>query len=57
MLNPRRLEQSKLDELDEELDEIRIKTMYEMVEDVSVSMGGLTQKKKFLYLHPPSILL
>eukprot|EP00942_MAST-04A_sp_MAST-4A-sp1_P012913 g12913.t1 len=34
----------------EELDDIKVKTMYQMVEDIEVSTGGLAVSKKFLYL-------
>ena len=38
------------DEQLEELDEIKIKTMYEMVEDIKITSAGFTSTKKFLYL-------
>ena len=34
----------------EELDEIKIKTMFEMVEDIKITSAGFTTTKKFLYL-------
>ena len=34
----------------QELDDIKIKTMYQMVEDVEISTGGIAVAKKFLYL-------
>ena len=43
------LSQIQVEQL-EELDDIKIKTMYRMVEDIEVSDGGLSVAKKFLYL-------
>jgi len=35
---------------DKTIDEMRIKTMYRMVEDVTLSQNGVEQEKKVLYL-------
>jgi hypothetical protein len=53
MVNGRRrseiMSQGQLEQL-QELDDIKVKTMFQMVEDVKISTGGLSISKKFLYL-------
>jgi hypothetical protein len=42
--------QGQLEQQLEELDEIKVKTMFQMVEDVEIANGGVSVPKKFLYL-------
>ena len=44
------MEMSQAQQQLEELDSIRIKTMYQMVEDVQISHEGLLLNRKLLYL-------
>ena len=52
-VSPRaRMDRMSLEKLEhlEELDDIKVKTMYQMVEDIEISSGGRSISKKFLYL-------
>jgi hypothetical protein len=53
MVNSRQraaIEMNAMEDQLNELDDIKVKTMFQMVEDVDISTGGLAIKKKFLFL-------